>query len=47
MGIFVALAGGVLVYWLLKQMVRIRLSDEEAHQGEDLSIHKFGANPSA
>lgn len=41
----VALAGGFIIYGLMKQIVGIRLSDEEEFQGADLSIHKIGANP--
>jgi Amt family ammonium transporter len=45
LGVGVALAGGFIVYGLMKQIVGIRLSDEEEFQGADLSIHKIGANP--
>ncbi len=45
LGVGVALAGGLIVYGLMKQIVGIRLSDEEEFQGADLSIHKIGANP--
>ena len=45
LGIGVALAGGFIVYGLMKQIVGIRLSEEEEFQGADLSIHKIGANP--
>ncbi len=47
LGIGVALAGGVIIYGLMKQIVGIRLSDDEEFQGADLSIHKIGANPPA
>ncbi|MDX1513254.1 MAG: ammonium transporter [Gammaproteobacteria bacterium] len=47
LGVIVALAGGFIVYGLMKQTVGIRLSDEEEYQGADLSIHKIGANPPA
>ncbi|MDH3314768.1 MAG: ammonium transporter [Gammaproteobacteria bacterium] len=47
LGIGVALAGGFIIYGLMKQIVGIRLSDEEEFQGADLSIHKIGANPPA
>jgi Amt family ammonium transporter len=45
LGIGVALAGGFIVYGVMKQTVGIRLSEEEEFQGADLSIHKIGANP--
>ncbi|MBW7013067.1 ammonium transporter [Pseudomonas sp. N040] len=44
LGIAVALAGGFLVYGLLKKAVGIRLSQEEEYYGADLSVHKIGAN---
>jgi len=43
MGITVALAGGFIVYGLLKKLVGIRLSAEEEHMGADLSIHKIAS----
>ena len=43
MGIAIALAGGFVVYGLIKQLVGIRLSAEEEHMGADLSIHKIAA----
>lgn len=46
LGIVVALAGGFLVYGLLKKTVGIRLSQEEEFNGADLSIHKIAAEPS-
>ncbi|MDX1527772.1 MAG: ammonium transporter, partial [Gammaproteobacteria bacterium] len=45
LGIGVALGGGFVIYGLMKQIVGIRLSEEEEFQGADLSIHKIGANP--
>ena len=45
LGIGVAVAGGLLVYGLLRQTVGIRLDPEEEFQGSDLSIHKIGATP--
>ena len=45
MGIGIALAGGFLVYGLLKQLVGIRLDTEEEFNGADLSIHKISATP--
>jgi Amt family ammonium transporter len=45
LGITVALAGGFLVYGLLKKTVGIRLDQEEEFNGADLSIHKITASP--
>lgn len=42
-----ALAGGLVVYGLLKRLVGLRLTPEEEARGADLSIHKIGANPEA
>ena len=41
----VALAGGFIVYGLLKITLGLRLSPEEEFNGADLSIHKIGATP--
>ncbi len=43
LGIIIALAGGALVYSGLKQLLGIRMSQEEEFEGADLSIHKIGA----
>ncbi|RJG13732.1 ammonium transporter [Pseudomonas cavernicola] len=43
LGVLVALAGGFLVYGVLKALTGIRLSQEEEYYGADLSIHKIGA----
>jgi Amt family ammonium transporter len=45
LGVSIALAGGFLVYGLLKQSIGLRLSPEEEFNGADLSIHKIGATP--
>jgi ammonium transporter, Amt family len=42
-GIAIALAGGALVYGLLRQVVGLRLDPEEEFNGADLSIHKISA----
>ncbi len=47
LGIVVALAGGLLVYGLLRQTVGIRLSEEAEFNGADLSIHRIQAQPNA
>ncbi|MBU1237012.1 MAG: ammonium transporter [Gammaproteobacteria bacterium] len=44
MGVGVALAGGFVVYGLLKMTVGIRLDAEEEFNGADLSIHKISAS---
>ncbi len=44
LGVVVALAGGFLVYGVLKRSVGIRLSQEQEYYGADLSVHKIGAN---
>ncbi|MGM3388528.1 ammonium transporter [Stutzerimonas stutzeri] len=43
LGILIALAGGFLVYGLLRSTVGIRLTQEEEFNGADLSIHRIGA----
>ncbi len=45
LGIAIALAGGFIVYGVLKATVGIRLDAEEEYNGSDLSIHKIGATP--
>lgn len=44
-GVSIALAGGFLVYWLLKRSVGIRLTEEQEFEGADLSIHRISATP--
>ena len=43
LGVAIALAGGTIVYGLLKITIGIRLSREEEFNGADLSIHKIAA----
>ena len=43
LGIVIALAGGTLVYGMLKQLFGLRMSAEEEYDGADLSIHKISA----
>jgi Amt family ammonium transporter len=45
LGIVIALAGGFLVYGLLKWAVGLRLNPEEEFTGADLTIHKISATP--
>ncbi|MBL8351086.1 MAG: ammonium transporter [Burkholderiaceae bacterium] len=45
LGVAWALAGGFVVYGVLKTVIGLRLSAEEEYEGADLSIHKIGATP--
>ena len=45
LGLVIALAGGALVYGILKRTVGIRLGEEEEFMGADLAIHKIAAEP--
>ena len=45
LGVLVALAGGVIVYGVLRKLVGIRLSQDQEVEGADLSIHKISATP--
>ena len=45
LGIAVALAGGTIVYGLLKAVVGLRLDAEQEYNGADLAIHKISAEP--
>jgi len=45
LGIAIALAGGFLIYGLIRSLVGIRLSEEEEFQGADLSIHQITSEP--
>ncbi len=45
MGVVWALAGGFVVYGILKATIGLRLSQEEEYDGADLSIHKITATP--
>jgi len=45
MGVGIALAGGFIVYGLVRMMMGLRLSQEEEYQGADLSIHKISSEP--
>ncbi|MBC7860633.1 MAG: ammonium transporter [Burkholderiaceae bacterium] len=45
MGIAIALAGGVLIYGLLKKAVGIRLDAEQEFEGADLAIHNISSTP--
>lgn len=43
LGVMIALAGGFIIYGILKTVVGIRLDREQEFNGSDLSIHKIGA----
>jgi len=45
LGIAVALAGGAIVYGLLKATFGLRLDAEQEFNGADLSIHRISAEP--
>ena len=45
LGIVMALAGGAIVYGLLKTTVGLRLDAEQEFNGTDLSIHRISAEP--
>lgn len=44
-GIAFALCAGLAVYGVIKQVMGLRLTDEEEYEGADLSIHKISAKP--
>jgi Amt family ammonium transporter len=45
LGVVIALAGGALVYGVLKRTLGIRLDAEQEFQGADLSIHHISSTP--
>lgn len=45
LGVAIALAGGTIIYGLLKKAVGIRLDPEQEFNGADLSIHNISATP--
>ncbi len=45
LGVAIALAGGFIVYGVIRQVVGLRLDPEEEFNGADLSIHKITATP--
>ena len=42
-GVFIALAGGYIVYTVIHKMFNFRLTDEEEFNGADISIHKINS----
>jgi Amt family ammonium transporter len=45
LGIAIALAGGFIVYGLIKKLVGIRMDVEDEYMGADLAIHKITTTP--
>lgn len=45
LGILIAVAGGFIVYGVLKALMGIRLDPEQEYDGADLSIHRITATP--
>ena len=45
LGVAWALAGGFVVYGVLRGVMGLRLSQEDEFRGADLAIHKIGATP--
>jgi Amt family ammonium transporter len=44
-GIVVAMAGGLIVYGILRLLMGIRLTPEQEFEGTDLAIHKVSSSP--
>ncbi len=44
-GLSIAVAGGFVVYGVIKATIGIRMSEEDEYQGADLAIHKISSNP--
>lgn len=44
-GVAIAIAGGFLVYGMIKSTIGIRMSEEDEHRGADLSIHHISTTP--
>jgi len=44
-GVAVAIAGGFIVYGIIKATIGIRLSEEDEFMGADLAIHQISATP--
>ncbi|NMM27706.1 MAG: ammonium transporter [Glaciimonas sp.] len=45
MGIGIAFVSGLIIYWVLRKVVGIRLDPEQEFDGADLAIHKISATP--
>ncbi len=44
-GVGIAIAGGYLVYGVIKVVMGIRMTEEDEHMGADLAVHRISANP--
>ncbi len=44
-GVVIAVAGGFIIYGVIKAAVGIRLSEEDEYKGADLAIHHISATP--
>lgn len=42
-GVFIGFAGGFIVYWILKQIMGLRLSEEEEYNGADITVHRVSS----
>ncbi|MDO9278415.1 MAG: ammonium transporter [Polaromonas sp.] len=45
MGVMWALVSGFAVYGFIKAMIGLRMTQEDEHEGADLSIHRIGSTP--
>ncbi len=43
MGVAIAVIGALVIYGAMRQIIGLRLSQEEEHEGADLAIHKISA----
>jgi Amt family ammonium transporter len=44
-GVAIAVAGGFIIFGIVKATLGIRMSEEDEYKGADLSIHNISANP--
>lgn len=44
-GVGIALAGGFVIFGIIRQTLGLRLSEEDEFDGADLAIHRIKANP--
>ncbi len=47
LGVVVALLGGFTIYGVIRQLVGLRLTQEDEYKGADITIHKIGSEPPA
>ncbi len=45
LGLGIAIAGGLLIYGLVRATLGLRLNEEDEYQGADLALHKISAYP--